>query len=104
MQGNEKATSPDCEQAGWKQREGKAIACGDLPWFGFPDCVFFTRSLRTWLWLIKKSAAAKWAENSRVENRHTNEGKEQEKKRFIDFFLIIITSSDFFKYLFFRKV
>lgn len=81
MQGSEKATSPDCEQAGWKQREGKAAACGDLPWSGVPDCVFFTRSLRTWLWLIKKSAATKWAKNSRVENRHTNEGKEQEEKK-----------------------
>lgn len=81
MQGSEKATSPDCEQAGCKQREGKAAACGDLPWSGVPDCVFFTRSLRTWLWLIKKSAATKWAKNSRVENRHTNEGKEQEEKK-----------------------
>lgn len=81
MQGNEEATSPDPEQASWKQREGKAAVCGDLPWSGVPDCVFFIRSLRTWLWLIKKSAATNWAKNSRAANRHTNEGKEQEENK-----------------------
>lgn len=40
VQGNEKATSPDCEQAGWKQREGKAIACGDLHGLDFQTVSF----------------------------------------------------------------
>lgn len=49
---------------------------------------FFIGSLRTWLWLIKEFVTGtepvktqqKWAENSRVANRHTNEDQEQGEK------------------------
>lgn len=91
MRGNEEANSPRREQAGWNQREKAKqqrveTFHSDV---GFQTASFFIRSLKTWLRLIREFVTGtesvqtrqKWPENSRVANRHTNEGEEEGEKK-----------------------
>jgi hypothetical protein len=72
-------------------REEKPAAYGDIcstTVWSFRLCLFID-SLRTWLQLIREfvigtepvQTQQKWAENSRVANRHTDESEEQNGRR-----------------------